>query len=135
MMMTQIQTPKSLNHSIYRSTNNSLHLMCHYDFWDKTGKSLGFDNVTTSLLALRNTTLLSELAEVIAMLIERLEVSEFTMPKVNNSIVDTSPLNMHVRYPKEHILVAFGDSTFTKKSSSREGVLNIALMLIQNCYL
>jgi superfamily II DNA or RNA helicase len=101
-------------------------LMCHYDFWDKTGKSLGFSDVATSLLALRNTTLLSELAEVISMLIERLEVSEFTMPKVNNSIVDSSPLNMHVRYPKEHILVAFGDSTFAKKSSSREGVLNIA---------
>ena len=100
-------------------------LMCHYDFWDKTGKQLGFDNVATSLLALRNTTLLSELADVIAMLIERLEVSEFTMPKVNNSVVDSSPLNMHVRYPKEHILVAFGDSTFNKKSSSREGVLNI----------
>ncbi|MDX2370402.1 MAG: DUF3427 domain-containing protein, partial [Colwellia sp.] len=101
-------------------------LMCHYDFWDKTGKSLGFSDVKTSLLALKNTTLLSELAEVISMLIERLEVSEFTMPKVNNLVVDSSPLNMHVRYPKEHILVAFRDSTFTKKSSSREGVLNIA---------
>ena len=101
-------------------------LMCHYDFWDKTGKQLGFDNVATSLLALRNTTLHSELADVIAMLIERLEVSEFTMPKVNNSVVDSSLINMHVRYPKEHILVAFGDSTFTKKSSSKEGVLNIA---------
>ena len=101
-------------------------LMCHYDFWDKTGKSFGFSDVATSLLALRNTTLLSELTQVISMLIERLEVSEFTMPKVNNLVVDTSPLNMHVRYPKEHILVAFGDSTFTKKSSSREGVLNIA---------
>lgn len=100
--------------------------MCHYDFWDKTGKSFGFSDVATSLLALRNTTLLSELTQVISMLIERLEVSEFTMPKVNNLVVDTSPLNMHVRYPKEHILVAFGDSTFTKKSSSREGVLNIA---------
>ena len=101
-------------------------LMCHYDFWNKTGKQLGFENVAKSLLALRNTTLLAELAEVIAMLIERLEVSEFTMPTVNNSKVDTSPLKMHVRYPKEHILVAFGDSTFAKKSSSREGVLNIA---------
>ena len=101
-------------------------LMCHYDFWDKTGKSLGFNDVATGLLALRNTTLRSELAEVISMLIERLEVSEFTMPKVNNLLVDSSPLNMHVRYPKEHILVAFGDSTFVKKSSSREGVLNIA---------
>ncbi|PCI51745.1 MAG: restriction endonuclease subunit R [Gammaproteobacteria bacterium] len=101
-------------------------LMTHYDFWDKTGKQAGFSDVAISLLALRNTTLLAELADVITLLIERLEVSEFAMPTVNNSKVDASPLKMHVRYPKEHILVAFGDSTFTKKSSSREGVLNIA---------
>ena len=100
-------------------------LMTHYDFWDKTGKQAGFGDLATSLLALRNKTLLAELTEVIAMLIERLEISEFAMPTVNNSKVNASPLQMHVRYPKEHILVAFGDSSFTKKSSSREGVLNI----------
>jgi superfamily II DNA or RNA helicase len=100
-------------------------LMCHYDFWDKTGKQAGFSHLDESLTALKNTTLLSELTEVISMLIERLEVSEFAMPKVNNLLVDSSPLNMHVRYPKEHILLAFADSTFTKKSSSREGVLDI----------
>ena len=101
-------------------------LMCHYDFWDKTGKQLGFDKITESLAALKNTALQNELSEAISILIERLDVSEFDMPLVGNNKVDTSPLNMHVRYPKEHILVAFGDSTFTKKSSSREGVLNIA---------
>ena len=101
-------------------------LMCHYDFWDKTGKQLGFKDLTTSLAALKNKRLQCELSEVISMLIERLDVSEFVMPKVNNKVVDSSPLNMHVRYPKEHILAAFGDSSFTKKSSSREGVLNIA---------
>jgi superfamily II DNA or RNA helicase len=100
-------------------------LMCHYDFWDKTGKQAGFSHLDESLTALKNTTLLSELTEVISMLIERLEISEFAMPKVNNLLVDSSPLNMHVRYPKEHILLAFADSTFTKKSSSREGVLDI----------
>jgi hypothetical protein len=78
------------------------------------------------LAALKNTPLQNELSEVITILIDRLNVSEFAMPLVGNSKVDTSALNMHVRYPKEHILVAFGDSTFTKKSSSREGVLNIA---------
>jgi superfamily II DNA or RNA helicase len=100
-------------------------LMCHYDFWDKTGKQLGFEEITESLAALKNTALQSELSEAISILIERLDVSEFDMPLVGNDKVDTSPLNMHVRYPKEHILVAFGDSTFIKKSSSREGVLNI----------
>ncbi len=101
-------------------------LMCHYDFWDKTGKQLGFKELTTSLAALKNEKLQRELCEVISMLIERLDVNEFAMPQVNNAIIDSSPLNMHVRYPKEHILVAFGDSTFTKKSSNREGLLNIA---------
>jgi len=100
-------------------------LMCHYDFWDKTGKQLGFGILTESLAALKNTALQSELSEAISILIERLDVREFDMPLVGNNKVDTSALNMHVRYPKEHILVAFGDSTFTKKSSSREGVLNI----------
>jgi superfamily II DNA or RNA helicase len=108
------------------NTQQQFALMCHYDFWDKTGKQAGFSNLAESLISLKNTTLLSELSEVISILIDRLEVNEFTMPKVNNSVVDSSPLNMHVRYPKEHILVAFGDSTFTRKSSSREGVLNIA---------
>lgn len=101
-------------------------LMCHYDFWDKSGNKAGFDNLTQSLFTLKDPQLRDELSEVITLLIDRLETNEFDMPVVNNSIVDTCPLKMHIRYPKEHILVAFGDSTFTKKSSSREGVLNIA---------
>jgi len=102
-------------------------LMCHYDFWDKTGSQAGFSDLAESLMTLKNSILQCELSEVISILIERLQVSEFDMPRVNNVIVDASPLKMHVRYPKEHILIAFGDSTFTKKSSSREGVLNIAV--------
>lgn len=109
-----------------RKSQQVFTLMCHYDFWDKTGSNAGFSDLTQSMASLRDTKLESELSEVISTLIERLEVSEFAMPTVNNSAVDTSSLKMHVRYPKEHILVAFGDSTFTKKSSSREGVLNIA---------
>jgi superfamily II DNA or RNA helicase len=100
--------------------------MCHYDFWDKTGKQAGFESLEASLGALKNTSLQSELVEVISLLIKRLDIQEFCMPKVSNAAVDTSPLKMHVRYPKEHILVAFGDTKFEKKSSSREGVLNIA---------
>ncbi|WP_153810534.1 DUF3427 domain-containing protein, partial [Paraglaciecola polaris] len=101
-------------------------LMCHYDFWDKSGKELGFKNVANSLVALKDKVLQNELSEVISILIERLAIREFDMPMVDNPIVDSSPLKMHVRYAKEHILVAFGDSTFVKKSSSREGVLHIA---------
>jgi len=101
-------------------------LMAHYDFWDKPGKPLGFDSVKQSLLALNHLPLKNELSDVISILLERLSVNEFSMPTVNKVMVDNSPLNMHVRYPKEHILVAFYDSTFAKKSSSREGVLTIA---------
>ncbi|OBT05260.1 restriction endonuclease subunit R [Shewanella sp. UCD-FRSSP16_17] len=112
-----------------------LALMCHYDFWDKTGKNAGFNTLKDSLLTLQDPTLQDELSQVISILIQKLGINEFSMPVVGNSIVDTSPLKMHVRYPKEHILVAFGDSTFDKKSSSREGILdlpnsNIALLFV-----
>ena len=112
--------------TIPTSTQQLFALMCHYDFWDNTGSQLNFKNLAESLLALKNTELQSELSEVINILIERLTISEFAMPTVHNNLVDNTPIKMHVRYPKEHILVAFGDSTFTKKSSSREGVLTIA---------
>ena len=103
-------------------------LMCHYDFWDQTGPKLGFTSLLLSLQALRHPLLQAELSEVISLLIDRLDINEFAMPNMHNSNIASSPIKMHVRYPKEHILVAFGDSRFDKKSSSREGVLNIADM-------
>jgi len=100
-------------------------LMCHYDFWDDSGVKLGFKSLKDSLSALCHSELQVELNEVLALLIKRLNVDEFDMPKGHNQIIDNSPLKMHVRHPKEHIMVAFGDSRFDKKSSSREGVLNL----------
>ncbi|OUR81562.1 restriction endonuclease subunit R [Cycloclasticus sp. 46_120_T64] len=114
-------------HSHQHESNNRplFSLMCHYDFWDKTGAQAGFSDLAGSLMALKDSVLQDELSEVLSLLIERLDVGEFDMPVVNNIKVDSCPLKMHVRYPKEHILIAFEDSTFAKKSSSREGVLNI----------
>ncbi|WP_394172905.1 DUF3427 domain-containing protein [Thalassotalea litorea] len=100
-------------------------VMCHYDFWDKPAEQVGFSSLSSSLKALNNPVLRSELVELVTLLIERLEVQEFSMPTTDNTFVDNSPLKMHVRYPREHILVAFGDSTINKKSSSREGVREI----------
>ncbi len=81
-------------------------LICHYDFWEKTGKQSASDDVPEylreSLAALKEPTLQLELSEVISMLIERLEVSEFTMPTVGNTVVDASPLKMHVP-PRKNI--------------------------------
>ena len=129
-MQTLVQVDFCLDSAVLENKHLAKHseafaLMAHYDFWDKPGKPLGFDNLKQSLLALQSVQLNQELADVLSILLERLSVSEFSMPNVNNTFVDNAPLNMHVRYPKEHILVAFGDSTFTKKSSSREGVLTI----------
>ncbi len=126
-MQKLVQTEFSLANTGSDTKNSELFaLMAHYDFWDKPGKPLGFDSVKQSLLALNNLPLKNELSDVLSILLERLSVNEFSMPTVNNVMVDNSPLNMHVRYPKEHILVAFYDSTFAKKSSNREGVLTIA---------
>jgi len=100
-------------------------LMCHYDFWDKTGEQLGFKSLAESLQALNNARLQDELNDLLTLLINRLDINEFAMPKGHNHSIDNSPLMMHVRHPKEHIMVAFSDSTFNRKSSSREGVLNI----------
>ncbi|WP_342084867.1 DUF3427 domain-containing protein [Dyadobacter sp. OTU695] len=35
------------------------------------------------------------------------------------------PLKVHSRYSREQILTAFGESTFERKSSNREGVVNL----------
>jgi superfamily II DNA or RNA helicase len=122
------------NNFVFNENDNKSHsakqnqlfaLMCHYDFWDKTGVQLGVKSLIESLQALHNTSLQDELNEVLSLLIERLEINEFAMPTGYNKTIDTSPLKMHVRHPKEHIMVAFGDSTFKRKSSSREGVLNL----------
>jgi len=101
-------------------------VMCHYDFWDKPVKQAGFSSISSSLNRLNVGQLRQELLDVITLLIDRLETQEFPMPTVDNLFINRSPLKMHVRYPKEHILIAFGDTTIERKSSSREGVLNIA---------
>ena len=95
-------------------------LMCHYDFWDKTGPSLGFNSLNQSLKTLCHKAFQAELNEVIELLINRLGINEFDLPDSDESII-----KMHSRHPKEHILIAFGESDFDKKSSSREGVLTI----------
>ncbi len=110
---------------ISRSQQSLMAVMCHYDFWDKPVKQTGFSSLTTSLQSLNINVLKSELYELVTILISRLEIQEFSMPIVKNKVADNSPLKMHVRYPKEHILIAFGETTLQKKSPSREGVLNI----------
>jgi len=95
-------------------------LMCHYDFWGKSGPDLGFGSLNQSLKSLYDEDLQAELVEVIDLLIDRLDINEFDLLSSEELII-----KMHSRHPKEHILIAFGESDFEKKSSSREGVLTI----------
>lgn len=95
-------------------------LMCHYDFWQKSGIELGFSSLQASLKALDNVHLRAELVDVLTILINRIQHQELPMLDMISN-----PLTSHARYTREQILVGFGASTFEKRSPAREGVLEI----------
>ncbi|WP_282110987.1 DUF3427 domain-containing protein [Shewanella algicola] len=105
-------------------------LMCHYNFWDKSGFELGFTSLKQSLAALRHTQLQAELLDVISLLIKRIHHNELEM-----QIPAIPSLKVHSRYTREQILAACGASVFSKKSTAREGVLvlkdqNVELLFV-----
>ncbi|NRA54489.1 MAG: DUF3427 domain-containing protein [Gammaproteobacteria bacterium] len=102
---------------------NQFALMCHYNFWEKTGPKLGFSSLQQSLKALIHPQLQQELIDVITLLINRIHHAE--IPMLSNDNIQLSALKIHARYTREQILSGFGASTFDKKSPSREGVLNL----------
>ncbi len=92
--------------------------MLHYDFWQYAG---GFESLTESIKAIgRNTVLMDEMIEVLRILIDKIDYLEY-----DETLDFLQPLKVHSRYTKDQILAAFGENSFDKKSSSREGVLNI----------
>lgn len=95
-------------------------LMCHYDFWQKSGVELGFSSLQASLKALDNVHLRAEFVDVLTILINRIQHQELPMLDMISN-----PLTSHARYTREQILVGFGASTFEKRSPAREGVLEI----------
>lgn len=99
---------------------NQFALMCHYNFWDKSGAALNVNSLATSLQMLRNKPLQEELLSVLAILINRIHHQEMDL-----ELAQPSALKVHSRYTREQILAAMGASTFAAKSSSREGVLAI----------
>ncbi len=94
-------------------------LMCHYNFWGKSGTELNFSSLSESLIVLRNTSLQQELIEVAELLIARIHNNEKLLADGNKVI------KIHARYTREQILAGFSASTFEKVSPSREGVLNL----------
>ena len=110
--------------------NQQFALMAHYNFWDNSGKKLGFNTLEQSLTALKHSALQQELSEVITLLINRIQQHETDLSSLPNHAI-----KLHSRYSRQQILAAFGAHSFDKKSSAREGVLelksqNIELMFV-----
>jgi superfamily II DNA or RNA helicase len=98
----------------FNEDEKTMLLMLHYDVWQNAG---GFENLEKSIKEIgKNKILLSEIIEVLEYLIDKIDFKELEIVLPYNQ-----PLKLHARYTRDQILVAFGLSTFDKKSSSREG--------------
>jgi superfamily II DNA or RNA helicase len=95
-------------------------LMLHYDVWQTIGNVKSIEE-SIKLIG-KNIVLTKEILEVLEILIEKIDFIE------KEILLDYSqPLKIHSRYTREQILAAFGDSIFLKKSSNREGVVNLEI--------
>jgi hypothetical protein len=107
---------------------NQFALMAHFDFWQKPGKEFGFKSLEESLFSLvRDIRLKAECMEVVEQILDALDVEEIPM-----DVGFSSALQLHARYTRDEILAAFGENRFDRKSSSREGVIEIKSL---NCEL
>jgi hypothetical protein len=92
--------------------------MLYYDFWQEPKK---FESLEDGIKYIgQNRLLVKEIEQVIKLLIDKINYLEDDLDLFYNC-----PLKVHSRYTREQILSAFEQNTINKKSSSREGVLNI----------
>jgi len=97
---------------------NLMLTMLHYDFWQTNG---GAKNLQASIARIgENPVLVKEIIEVLELLIDKISHIELDI-----NLPYAQPLKVHSRYTKDQILAAFGDNTFERKSSNREGVANL----------
>lgn len=101
-------------------SSNTYALMCHYDFWQKTGPELGLDSIAQSFAKLNQ---LGVAVELLAVLNWQLAQTKHEQQLMTN--LPDVPLRLHARYAREQILVAFGATTFNHQPPSREGLYNI----------
>lgn len=112
----------------HSGTEEQMAMMMHYDFWQRPGTDFGFNSVEESLAALRrDQNLQKECLEVIRQILATLDTNELPL-----AFAFPIALKVHARYSRDEILAAFGEHTFNKKSSSREGVVDIKTL---NCEL
>lgn len=92
--------------------------MLHYDFWQSPG---GAEDLSASIAKIgRNERLVNEMVELLELIIDRIAHIE-----MDAELPFVQPLKVHSRYSREQILTAFGESIFERKSSNREGVVNL----------
>jgi len=104
--------------SIITENEKQMLVMLHYDFWQNAAK---FDNIEKSIKQIGGNQILIQ---------DMIDTLDFLMDKISHIELDivlpySQPLKVHSRYTREQILAAFGDSTFEKQSSNREGVVNL----------
>ncbi|MDO8727069.1 MAG: DUF3427 domain-containing protein [Candidatus Methanoperedens sp.] len=92
--------------------------MLHYDFWQTAAN---FDSIEKSIKKIGDNQILTQ---------EMIETLEFLIDRISHIELDivlpySQPLKLHSRYTREQILAAFGESTFQKQSSNREGLVNL----------
>ena len=118
----------NINISTISEEKKIMCLMLHYDMWGEAKKHSTLENSIKKIG--ENKILKHEIIELLEFLIDRLKFLE-----IENKLPYPQPLKIHSRYTRDQILVAFGLSTFDKKSSNREGVaenkeLNTELLFI-----
>jgi superfamily II DNA or RNA helicase/HKD family nuclease len=119
-----------LTNFVIKDISHRYALMCHYDFWQKTGPECSFDSIEQSLEKLNASELKAELLDVLNWQLVQTKHEQPTM----HALPDV-PLRLHARYAREQILVAFGATTFERQPQAREGVFilkdqNIELMFV-----
>jgi len=92
-------------------------LMLYYDIWKEPNPGR-FVSLEESIHEIgKNRVLVEEIIEILEILNDKITFKEMEI-----ELPYIQPLKVHARYTRDHILAAFGFSTFDKKSSSREGV-------------
>ncbi len=98
--------------------NKNMAMMLYYDFFQDPKK---FDSIEDGIRFIgSNRFLVAELQEILEIMIEKINYLEYEI-----NLPYSCPIKIHSRYTREQILSGFGVHSFEKKSSSREGVLNI----------
>jgi superfamily II DNA or RNA helicase len=104
--------------AIENKENKNMVMMLYYDFFQDPNK---FDSLEDGIKSIgENKFLVAELQDILDTLIEKINYLEYDI-----DLPYDCPIKIHSRYTREQILSGFGVHCFDKKSSSREGVLNI----------